>query len=145
MLNYLDIKDRFDASRHPDVVQGKKSAHEVLNEWLETFEEHHNTATGGSNDSTVTREEWNEYYTNISSSIDDDAYFELMMNNAWKMNGVVKTYNTGWASQNAHIPPQPTSGYHYGGARPFSQQSPILRGGVTQETYSYNQASTPFG
>jgi len=33
----------------------------------------------------VTKEEFEEYYNNISASIDDDAYFELMMNNAWRL------------------------------------------------------------
>ena len=34
-------------------------------------------------DSVVTEHEWIEYYNNVSMSIDDDQYFEVMMNNAW--------------------------------------------------------------
>ena len=33
----------------------------------------------------VTKEEFEEYYNNISASIEDDAYFSTMMNNAWKL------------------------------------------------------------
>jgi len=33
----------------------------------------------------VTKEEFEEYYNNISASIDDDQYFQLMMENAWKL------------------------------------------------------------
>jgi L,D-peptidoglycan transpeptidase YkuD (ErfK/YbiS/YcfS/YnhG family) len=35
----------------------------------------------------VTLDEFIEYYTNISSNIDNDAYFDLMMNNAWNLDG----------------------------------------------------------
>lgn len=37
-------------------------------------------------DRDVTFEEFTEYYNNVSCSIDDDRYFELMMKNAWKLN-----------------------------------------------------------
>ena len=37
--------------------------------------------------SVVTIEEFEEYYQNLSASIDDDVYFELMMRNAWHIEG----------------------------------------------------------
>ena len=46
-----------------------------MNEFLETFETHHNMRTGGANDSQITLEEFTEYYKNISVSIDNDEYF----------------------------------------------------------------------
>jgi len=44
-------------------------------EFLETFETHHNVINGKVHDSKVTLDEFVEYYTNISGSIDDDQYF----------------------------------------------------------------------
>jgi hypothetical protein len=38
-------------------------------------------------DHRITIEEFMEYYNNISASIDDDAYFEAMMNSAWALKG----------------------------------------------------------
>lgn len=106
VLNIEDIKGTYNASMHPDVQQGKKTEDEVLGEFLETFETHHNIRSNGQNDQVVTREEWNEYYTNVSSSIDRDDYFELMMNNAWKLGEASKTYATGWSNTSGAAPAQ---------------------------------------
>lgn len=67
-----DIKGTYNASRHPDVVQGKKTEDEVLLEFLETFEVHHNTVNSTAPDHIVTKEEFEEYYNNISASCDND-------------------------------------------------------------------------
>lgn len=40
----------------------------------------------GIRDGRITLPEFEEYYSFISASIDRDDYFELMMNNAWRMN-----------------------------------------------------------
>lgn len=47
---------------------------------------HHNVAGGTAGDHVVEKEEWEEYYNNVSASIDNDEYFQLMMTNAWKLN-----------------------------------------------------------
>jgi hypothetical protein len=48
---------------------------------------HHNVSSQAGNDRSVTKEEFEEYYNNVSMSIDDDRYFALMMNNTWKLDG----------------------------------------------------------
>jgi len=55
----------------------------------------------------VTKEEFEEYYNNISASIDDDTYFELMMNNAWKLTEESRKGmgTKGWASEAPSKPP----------------------------------------
>jgi len=47
----------------------------------------------------VTLEEFYDYYTDVSSSIDRDDYFELMMNNAWKINEGDRSYGKGWSNK----------------------------------------------
>lgn len=56
-------------------------------EFLDTFELHHVQDVSNKRDGRVTKDEWIEYYNNVSMSIDDDRYFELMMTNAWKLDG----------------------------------------------------------
>lgn len=44
-------------------------------------------------DQTITIEEFLEYYNNISMSIQDDQYFEVMMTNAWNLDNKPKYIN----------------------------------------------------
>ena len=80
-----DIRGVYNARKHPLVLQGKKTEDQILQEFLETFEQAHAMRENGAPNHVVTKEEFEEYYTNISSSIDDDRYFTLMMDNAWKL------------------------------------------------------------
>lgn len=80
VVDLSDIVSRYSADKHPEVISGKKTKNEVLREFLDTFD-------GGVKDGTVTKSDWDIYYQNVSASIDDDAYFELMMRNAWHISG----------------------------------------------------------
>lgn len=91
LLEPSDIVEAYDASQHPEVLAGKKSPEQVFREFLDTFDVDH-LHTGA-----ITPEEWEHYYQNISSSIDDDDYFELMMRNAWHISG-----GTGWCANTSN-------------------------------------------
>lgn len=86
------IRNLYNASRHPDVMSGKKTEEAILTEFLETFETHHNIMHGQQADGRITVDEFVEYYTNVSSSIDLDEYFALVMNNSWNLTGDAVTY-----------------------------------------------------
>jgi hypothetical protein len=86
----------YNAANHPDVKSGKKTEDEILGDFLSTFETHHSVMKGGAGrDQSVTAEEFLEYYCNVSASIDDDRYFDLMMRNAWNFDN--KTTQKAWA------------------------------------------------
>jgi len=50
------------------------------------------------NDGIVTLNEFMDYYSNVSASIDDDQYFQLMITNAWNLDD--KKYGKAWAGEN---------------------------------------------
>ena len=84
-IDISDIRGVYNAVKHPDVLSGKKSEDQILSEFLETFETAHSMRNNQAPDHVVTKEEFEEYYNNISASIEDDAYFTVMMNNSWKL------------------------------------------------------------
>jgi len=45
------------------------------------------TFDSSNQDGTIDRAEFLQYYANLSASIDDDDYFELMIRNAWHISG----------------------------------------------------------
>lgn len=93
-----DIRGVYSAKSHPDVRAGKKSEEDVLCDFLETFEMHHNISDKALMDHKVTYEEFLEYYNNVSSSIDNDAYFETMISAAWQLYGAPVSKDA-WAGQ----------------------------------------------
>mmetsp|Transcript_25187 Transcript_25187/g.42494 ORF Transcript_25187/g.42494 Transcript_25187/m.42494 type:complete len:544 (+) Transcript_25187:81-1712(+) len=89
-IDVSDISAKYDPSKHPDVICGKRSGNEVLREFLDTFD-------GADKDGQVTFTEFCAYYSNVSASIDDDDYFELMMRNAWHISG-----GEGWCANSSN-------------------------------------------
>ena len=85
-----DIKNRFNPGGHPDVVGGVKTENKILSEFLdalETFREYNHNLHGGY-DFNMSFQEFNEFYNEISMTIEDDNYFENMINNCYNMNEV---------------------------------------------------------
>mmetsp|Transcript_15351 Transcript_15351/g.14951 ORF Transcript_15351/g.14951 Transcript_15351/m.14951 type:complete len:178 (+) Transcript_15351:2011-2544(+) len=85
VINIDDLKGVYNSSNHPDVKTGKKTEEDILYEFLDTFEQHYSLNHPQSKDRVIKLEEFIEYYNNISCSVDNDEYFELMIRNAWNL------------------------------------------------------------
>lgn len=73
-----DVAKIYDASQHPDVLQGKKTEEDVFTEFMKKWDTQEA-------DGIVTIDEFLDYFKDVSASIDRDDYFELMMQRAWKL------------------------------------------------------------
>ena len=73
-----DLRGVYNCSMHPKVASGEKTEDEVFLEFLQNFGDR-------DRDGKVSRDEWNEYYAAVSSSVDNDDHFVALMKAAWKL------------------------------------------------------------
>ena len=84
---YLDdIREKYNANNHPDVISCKKTEEEVLAEFLDTFEYQFSLLNDEKeNEGKISFEEFLDYYNNISLGIKDDDYFEEMIKGVFNL------------------------------------------------------------
>lgn len=77
IIKVTDIREVFNCIKHPKVVCGELSEDQVFAQFLKHFNDY--------GEGTIERKEWNDYYSVLSSSIDNDDYFVLLMKTAWNL------------------------------------------------------------
>jgi Ca2+-binding EF-hand superfamily protein len=88
-----DIAHIYDVSGNPLVKAGKLSKVDALKAFMSQWHLAHKKHTDD-----ITLDDFLEYYDWISASIDRDDYFELMIRNAWHIEG-----GEGWAANTSNL------------------------------------------
>ena len=78
IVDVTEIRQVFNCAKHPKVVSGEMSEEQVFATFLKNF----NDVTG---DGKIDRKEWNDYYSAVSYSIDNDDHFVILMKTAWNL------------------------------------------------------------
>ena len=78
LIDVTDLRTVFNCSKHPKIVNGEMSEDQVFGLFLKNF----NDVNG---DGKINRKEWNDYYSAVSYSIDNDDHFVILMKTAWNL------------------------------------------------------------
>ncbi|XP_028172229.1 calcyphosin-like protein [Ostrinia furnacalis] len=79
VISVDDIRRVYAVTSHPRYMSGEETADLVMSRFLANFEQ------DGIIDGKVTREEFLNFYSGFSVSIDSDCYFDLMIRQAYKL------------------------------------------------------------
>ena len=75
-ITAADLRESYNVACHPKVISGEITEDEAFLEFLANFGDENG-------DGEITVQEWNDYYSAVSSSVDTDEDFCNMMHQAW--------------------------------------------------------------
>ena len=94
MIDPETLIDRFDPNDHPDVKNNNKKPAEVFRDFLRSFD------VSSEVDGKITRNEFENYYYNLSVCVERDEYFEQILTSSWRISG----YDSAWEGGNYRSP-----------------------------------------
>jgi len=85
VLELEEVKDKFDASRHPDVIAGLKNVEQCRFGFFEMFTSFHNANNNFSGDKNVSRTAFMEYHQFMNDTFERDIEFKNFLVGVWNM------------------------------------------------------------
>lgn len=80
LITVEDLETQYNVEFHPKFKSGEMAKKEIIQDFMKQWDTI-------DKDGKITIQEFEEYYKDISASIDTDDYFELMIRNAWHIAG----------------------------------------------------------
>jgi Ca2+-binding EF-hand superfamily protein len=77
-IEAVDLRGVYNCNFHPKVQSGEMTEDQALIEFLSNFNDRNR-------DGKISKDEWDEYYAAISSSVDNDEHFIQLMKTAWTL------------------------------------------------------------
>ena len=77
-ITAADLRGCYACASHPKVVSGEITEDEAFLEFLSNFGDKNN-------DGRITKQEWNDFYAAVSSSVDHDDHFMALMQTSWNL------------------------------------------------------------
>ena len=78
IIDVTEIRQVFNCTKHPKVVSGEMSEEQVFAMFLKNFNDYNGQGK-------IDRKEWNDYYSSVSYTIDNDDHFVILMKTAWNL------------------------------------------------------------
>ena len=78
LIDVTEIRQVYNCSKHPKVVSHEMSEEQVFSLFLKNFNDKNNMGK-------IDRKEWDDYYSAVSYSIDNDDHFVIMMKTTWNL------------------------------------------------------------
>ena len=78
LIDVTEIRQVYNCSKHPKVVSAEMSEEQVFSSFLKNFNDKNSLGK-------IDRKEWNDYYSAVSYSIDNDDHFVIMMKTTWNL------------------------------------------------------------
>lgn len=85
LLELEEVKGKFDATRHPDVVVGRVKAEVIAAQFYDMFGSFHAASTNFDNSAAIDRNLFTEYFHYISPHFDKEYEFRNFVVGVWNM------------------------------------------------------------
>ena len=98
-----EVKNNFQADRHPDVISGNKTPEQCRFGFFEMFTSFHNSNNNFSGDKTVTKTEFLQYHQFMNDAFERDIEFKNFLVGVWNMDLVSVGPNDFCGTKNSQV------------------------------------------